>query len=156
MFIFIIFNCYTYFLVMSLLHKPEYVFDYDESDDSEGLSKLLWSQFMCKCGKCSVKTGKNFMERLPVYILDEIAKEERMRMDIELAYVCKQKADKMPLPTKDPHRAGLAVKIRVVNAQKRIRLIRGLIVRGVTRIGINDKFVYYDTDDLREMGMYMK
>ena len=111
---------------------------------------------MCKCGKCSVKTGKNFMERLPVYILDDIAKEERMRFDIELAYVCKTEADRTSLPTKDPHRVGLGVRIRSLNAQKRMKLIRGLVVRGVTRIGINDKFIYFDTDDLRKMGMYMK
>ena len=141
---------------MSLLHTPTYQFDYNEEDDSEGLSKLLWSQFMCKCGKCSVKTGKNFMERLPVYILDDIAREERMRMDIELAYLCKWNADNLVMPTRDPHRAGLAVKIRVLNAQKRMRLVRGLVLRGVTRIGINDKFIYYDTDDLRKMGMYMR
>lgn len=141
---------------MSLLHKPQYVFDYDESDDYEGLNKLLWSQFMCKCGKCSIKTGKNFMERLPVYILDDIAREERMRMDVELAYVCKASADKNVIPTKDPHRAGLAVRIRIVSPQKRIKLVRGLIMRGVTRIAVNDKFVYYDTDDLREMAMYIR
>ena len=111
---------------------------------------------MCKCGVCSIKTGKNFMERLPVYILDDIAKEDRMRFDVELAYVCKKKADKSLTPTKDPHRAGLAVKIRMMCSRKRMKLIRGLIIRGVTRIGINDKFIYFDTDDLREMGFYMK
>lgn len=141
---------------MSLLHTPKYTFDYREEDDKEGLNKLLWSQFMCKCGKCSVKTGKNFMERLPVYILDDIAREERMRFDIELAYVCKPSADKSSIPTKDPHRAGLGVKIRVVNPQKRLRVLRGLIVRGVTRIGVNEKFLYFDTDDLREMALYIR
>jgi len=141
---------------LSLLHNPTYTFDYNEEDDLEGLTRLLWSQFMCKCGKCSVKTGKDFMERLPVYILDDIAKEERMRFDIELAYVCKQEADRTSIPTKDPHRVGLGVRIRILNAQKRMKLIRGLVVRGVTRIGVNDKFIYFDTDDLRKMGMYMK
>lgn len=141
---------------MSLLHNPTYVFDYNEEDDSEGLDRLLWSQFMCKCGKCSVKTGKTFMERLPVYILDDIAKEDRMRFDVELAYVCKQSADKMSIPSKDPHRAGLGVKIRMMCPTKRMKLIRGLIIRGVTRIGFNDKFIYFDTDDLMKMGFYMK
>ena len=71
---------------MSLLHTPIYERGYNEEDDRQELKKLLWSQFMCKCGKCSVKTGKNFMERLPVFILDEIALEERMRFDIDLGY----------------------------------------------------------------------
>lgn len=141
---------------MSLLHTPKYTFDYSKEDDSEGLSKLLWSQFMCKCGKCSVKTGKNFMERLPVYILDDIAREERMRFDVELAYVCKPSADKMSLPTKDAHRVGLGVRIRLLDSKKRFKLIRGLILRGVSRIGVNESFVYFDTDDLKSMGMYFK
>ncbi len=141
---------------MSLLHKPTYTFKYNEDDDSEGLKNLLWSQFMCKCGRCSIETGKNFMERLPVYILDDISREERMRFDVELAYVCKIKADTIPLPTKDPHRAGLGVKIRMPSSTKKMKLLRGLIMRGVTRIGVNDNFIYFDTDDLRKMGLYIR
>ena len=136
---------------MSLLHKPEYTFDYDIDDDKEGLSSLLWSQFMCKCGRCSVKSGKNYMERLPVYILDNISVDDRMRFDVELAYVCKAHADKLPLPTKDPHRVGLAIQVRILDKVKRLKLVRGLIIRGVTRIKVSDKSVYFDTDDLRTM-----
>lgn len=141
---------------MSLLHRPHYEVGYNEEDDKEGLKKLLWSQFMCKCGQCSIKTGKNFMERLPVFILDEIAQEERMRFDIELAYTCKPHSDKLPLPLNNPHRVGLAVRIRVLNPMKKIKLVRGLIMRGVTRIGISDKSIYFDTDDLKPMGLFLR
>jgi hypothetical protein len=111
---------------------------------------------MCKCGACDVGSGKRLMERTPVFILEDIAREERMRFDIELAYVCKNSADDLVLPTKDSHRVGLAVRIRMLSSVKRIKLIRGLIMRGVTRIAVNQKYVYYDTDDLKEMSFYMR
>lgn len=141
---------------MSFLHKPEYDFKYTLEDDKEGLRSLLWSQFMCKCGNCDVGSGKRLMERLPVYILDEISVDARMRFDIELAYTCKPYADKIPLPSLDSHRVGLAVKIRILSPVKRMKLVRGLILRGVTRIALNDKFVYFDTDDLKEMSLYIR
>ena len=141
---------------MSLLHKPTYTFEYDEEDDKQGLKFLLWSQFMCKCGKCKVSSGKDYMERLPVLILDDIAREERMRFDVLLGYVCKPSAYKDHfLPTKDSHRVGLAVKIRVLNVQKRLRLIRGLILRGVTRIGVGRDEIYFDCDDLKKMSLFL-
>jgi len=136
---------------MSLLHKVSYTNSYTLNDDSDGLKHLLWSQFMCKCGICDVGNGKRNMERLPVLILEDIAREERMRFDIELAYVCKGSADKMFLSTVDSHRVGLAVKIRIVSSLKRIKLIRGLIMRGVTRFRVTDKSVYFDCDDLKAM-----
>ena len=141
---------------MSLLHKPEYTFTYDLQDDKEGLKKLLWSQFGCKCGRCEITSGKRLMEKIPVMILDQIVQEERILMDIELAYTCKPHADELSLPSMDSHRAGLAVKIRVLNPKKRMLIVRGLIVRGVTRIGINDKYIYYDTDDLKQLALYYR
>lgn len=142
---------------MSLLHKPTYTDDYTESEDTEGLGFLRWSQFGCKCGKCGVNSGKSYMERLPVLILDDLAREERMRFDVLLAYVCEKSAYKDHfLPSRDSHRVGLAVKIRVLNTKKRLRLVRGLILRGVTRIGIGKDDVYFDTDDLKEMSLFLR
>lgn len=135
-------------------HKPEYTFDYTKDDDSEGLRNLLWSQFGCKCSKCNIKSGKNFMERLPVYILDDIAREERMRFDIGLGYTCKPHSDKLILTTKNPHRIGLAVRVSIKDKVKRMKLVRGLVMRGVTRIGIYDDYIYYDTDSLKEMAFF--
>lgn len=139
---------------MSLLHNPEYTSNYDERDDSEGLKKLLWSQFMCKCGRCDVSSGKRLMEKIPVIILDQIAQEERIRFDVELAYICKPHADELVLTSINSHRAGLAVKVRVLNPKKRMLIIRGLIVRGVTRIALNDKYIYFDVDDLKQLAFY--
>lgn len=137
-------------------HKPEYTFNYTEADDKEGLKNLLWSQFGCKCPKCNVKSGKNYMERLPVYILDDISREERMRFQIDLGYTCKYNSNRLVLTTKNPHRVGLGVRVSVKDPVKRMKLIRGLIMRGVTRIGIYTDYVYYDTDSLKSMGFFIK
>jgi len=142
---------------MSLLHNPEYTFDYNLEDDTEGLTHLRWSQFMCKCGKCEVNSGKLYMERLPVLFLDAISREERMRMDVELGYVCQKSADKVHfLPSKDSHRVGLAIKIRVLNPFKRMKIVRGLVYRGVSRIALSDKSLYFDCDDLKQQALYIR
>ena len=142
---------------MSLLHNPTYRFDYDEEDDTEGLTQLRWSQFMCKCGRCEVDSGKMYMERLPVLFLDAISREERMRMDVELGYVCQNAADKIHfLPSKDSHRVGLAVKIRVLNPFKRMKIVRQLVLRGVSRIALSDKSLYFDCDDLKAQALYLR
>lgn len=141
---------------MSLLHKPTYTKYYDEEDDSLGLNKLLWSQFMCKCGKCGVETGSTMMESIPIVVLDQIALEERMRFDVRLAYVCEKHGDDLGLPFSSSYRLGVAVKIRVLNPMKRMLLIRGLIVRGVTRIAISKDYIEFDTDDLKKMALYYR
>ena len=79
-----------------------------------------------------------------------------MRFDIRLAYTCKPHSDKIALTSKNPHRVGLAVKIRIINNMKRLKLVRGLIMRGVTRIRLCDEFVYFDTDDLKPMSLHVK
>ncbi len=140
---------------MSLLHNPIYTTKYTESDDTEGLHRLKWSQFGCKCPLCKVDGGKFLMENQPVNILDQIAREDRMRFDVELAYVCKNKADKLNLSSNDPHRLGLAVKVRMMCPKKRLKLMRGLIVRGVTRIRIARDFFYFDVDELRGKSLYI-
>jgi len=141
---------------VSLLHQPSYTNDYTEEDDTQGLNFLRWSQFMCKCGRCKVSSGKDYMERLPILILDDLAREERMRFDVILGYVCDKSAYKDHfLPSKDSHRVGLAARVRVLNVQKRLRFVRGLILRGVTRIGIGKDYVYFDCDDLKSMSLFL-
>ena len=39
---------------------------------------------------------------------------------------------------------------------KRLKVMRGLIVRGVTRIALADDFIYFDTDDLKPMALYLR
>jgi hypothetical protein len=91
------------------------------------------------------------MERLPVYILDDISREERMRFYIDMAYICKPHADELPILSKSSHRVGLGVRVKCTDDKQRLKLIRGLIVRGVSRIHVHDEFVYFDTDTLKPM-----
>lgn len=132
-------------------HDVVYTPQYTKEDDMEGLQNLYWSQFSCKCSRCDVSSGKNFMERLPVYILDDISREERMRFYIDLAYVCNHQAYELPILSKSSHRVGLGVRVKCTDDKQRLKLIRGLIVRGVTRYHIDKEFVYYDTDSLKPM-----
>ena len=90
------------------------------------------------------------------YNEEDDRQELKKLFDIELGYVCKPKGDKIFLPTKDAHRTGLGIKVRVLNNMKRLKVMRGLIVRGVTRIALADDFIYFDTDDLKPMALYLR
>ena len=110
----------------------------------EGLEYLTWDMFDSpdKPG-----TGYKFMEREPVLILDNLVHKTKMILDIELAYVTPTTAKFMSLPTNDSHRIGKAVRLRVLNPKKRMRVVSGLIELGVRRINLDSETVYFDTDD---------
>jgi len=113
--------------------------------DTEGLERLKWSMFDCPYQKGS---GYRLMERAPVLILDQIAKEQRLRFDVELGYVSPRYAEVIGLISSDPHRAGLAVRVRILNSKKRMQLVKNLILYGVSRIALSRQTVYYDLDPL--------
>ena len=110
----------------------------------EGLEYLTWDQFDSpdKPG-----TGYKFMEREPVLILDKLVHRTKMILDIELAYVTPNTARFLSLPSNDSHRIGKAVRLRVLNPKKRMKVIRHLIIFGVKRINVDEETVYFDTDD---------
>lgn len=112
--------------------------------DTEGLEYLRWSQFDSPDKKGS---GFKYMERLPVMILDDIVAETRLIFNIELGYCTPYYSNKISLALNDSHRIGKAVRIRILNSKKRYDLVSGLIMRGVSRIGIGKETVYFDTDD---------
>ena len=120
--------------------------------DIEGLDYLQWSLFDSPDEKGS---GYKFMEREPVYILDRIVKKTRRNFNIILGYTTPSYANKYGLSSKDSHRVGRAVRLRILNPQKRMDLVRLLILEGVTRIAVAKDIVYYDTDDLKERGLYI-
>lgn len=113
---------------------------------------MQWSLFDSPDEKGS---GYKFMERQPVYILDRIVKRTRRNFNIILGYTTPSYATKYGLSSKDSHRVGRAVRIKILNPQKRMDLVRLLILEGVTRIAIAKDLVYYDTDDLKERGLYL-
>ena len=131
----------------------DYTDTYTEEDDREGLSVLRWSMF--DCPHLGLGSGKRYMERLPVVILDDICREERLKPNVLLGYVSKSYGDRHSLPIRDAHRVGLAVKIKTKCSRVRFKYMRSLIVRGVSRIKINREFIYFDVDDLQEMGLFV-
>lgn len=120
--------------------------------DTDGLEYLRWSMFDSPDKKGS---GFRFMERQPVLILDNIVAEKKMILNIELGYCSESYANKIFLPTMDSHRIGKAVRLRVVSAAKKYDLISSLIVRGVSRIGVGGKTIYFDTDDQKPRGIFL-
>ncbi len=124
----------------------------DNNLDIEGLDYLQWSLFD---SPDEIGSGYKFMERQPVYILDKIVKKTRRNFDILLGYTSPSYANKLSLATNNSHRIGKAIKLRVLNPKKRMDLIRLLILEGVSRIAVSNDVVYYDTDDLKERGLYL-
>ena len=113
--------------------------------NTEGLVHLYWELFDSPDSEGS---AFNFMERKPVLILDDIVMENRWwKPKIELAYTSKMYADILGLPTSSSHRVGKAIRLRVTNPKMRMFVVKHLILRGVVRIGVGMKHVYFDTDD---------
>ena len=125
-------------------YSVEYTDSYTKEMDEEGLSILKWSMFD---SPDKLGSGKMFMESEPVFILDQIYKESRIKAFVVQAYTSKYYADKIKIPSVHPYRLGKAVKVRVTNKTKRFKLIRGLIQYGIERIHISNEFVYFDTDN---------
>lgn len=110
---------------------------------------------MFDCPHLGLGSGKRYMERLPVLVLDDICREERLRPNIALGYVSESYADRHSLPARDSHRVGLAVKLKTSCSRVRFKYMRSLIVRGVSRIRISREYIYFDVDDLKEMGLFV-
>lgn len=113
--------------------------------NTEGLKHLYWEIFDSPDSEGS---GYRFMEREPVLILDDIFSEfPDWKPKIQCAYCSKQYGDILGLPAKSPFRVGKAIKLRATNPSQRMFIVRHLILRGVTRIGVGREHVYFDTDN---------
>ena len=118
----------------------------EERKNIEGLGYISWDMFDSPGEPGS---GYNFMEREPVLILDQVVRKTKRLLNVELGYVSKTYADKNNFPTKDSHRVGKAIRLRIVSPKKRMSIIKELILLGVERIAVNRETVYFDTDDLK-------
>lgn len=123
--------------------------------NTEGLNRLYWELFDSPDAEGS---AFKFMEREPVLVLDDFMTEFPMyKIKVELAYTSKNYADLIGLPSSSPHRVGKAVKLRVTNPKMRMFVVRGLILRGITRVGVGMKHVYFDTDNyLKKDALYIQ
>lgn len=113
--------------------------------NTEGLKHLYWELFDSPDAEGS---GYRFMEREPVLILDDILSEyPDWKLKVQTAYCSKPYADILGLPAQSPFRVGKAIKLRATNPKLRMFIVRHLILRGVTRIGIGREHIYFDTDN---------
>ena len=111
----------------------------------QGLTHLFWELFDSRDSEGS---AFKYMEREPVLILDDIVKAHKhWKPTIELGYTSKSYADLLGLPTQSPYRVGKGVRLKCLNSKKRIFIVRELILRGVERIAINEKYIEFDTDN---------
>jgi len=122
--------------------------------NTEGLNHLYWELFDSPDAEGS---AYRFMEREPVLILDDIFSEfPNWHIRIDLAYTSQRYGDILGLPTSSPFRVGKAVKISALNPAKRIFIVKNLIIRGIDRIGVSDKYVYFDTENyLKKPALYV-
>lgn len=118
----------------------------EEQQNREGLMYLTWDMFDSPGDPGS---GYRFMEREPVLILDEVVRKTKRFVNVELGYVSKLYADKNNFTTKDSHRVGKAIRLRILNPKKRFEIVKYLIMLDVKRIAVNMQTVYFDTDDLK-------
>ena len=114
--------------------------------NKEGLTYLHWELFDSPDKEGS---GYNFMEREPVFILDTVIHMLKCKINITLGYCSKDYADNIRLGTKDSHRLGKAIRLRVVGNRKRMKVVKCLIELGVTRIAVSRDTVYFDTDTFK-------
>lgn len=115
----------------------------EEERNCEGLLYLTWDMFDSPDQPGS---GYKYMERECVMILDRVVHKTKMILNVELGYVSPTKAKMMGLTTHDSHRIGKAIRVRVLNPKKRMKLVSMLILLGVRRIALGWETVYFDTD----------
>ena len=121
-------------------------------DNCEGLTFLTWDMFD---SPDLPDSGYKYMEREPVYILDEIIRKTRATMKVTLGYVTKPYGDKIRLVNTNSHRIGKAIQLRCVGHKKRMVIVKNLIEHGIERIAVNRETVYFDTDNLKEKAFYI-
>ena len=126
-----------------------------EFNNTEGLKHLYWELFDSPDSKGS---AFRYMEREPVLILDDIMVEFPMwRPSIELGYTSQPYSDLLGLTSYSPYRVGKGVRLKVLDSKKRMFLVKNLILRGVVRIAVSEKYVEFDTDNyLYKPNLYIR
>tara|TARA_R110002167_G_scaffold13384_1_gene55815 strand:+ start:1842 stop:2258 length:417 start_codon:yes stop_codon:yes gene_type:complete len=126
-----------------------------EFNNTEGLKHLYWELFDSPDAEGS---AFRYMEREPVLILDDIMVEFPMwRPAIEIGYTSQPYANLLGLTSHSPYRVGKGVRLRVLDSKKRMFLVKNLILRGVVRIAVSEKYVEFDTDNyLYKPNLYIR
>lgn len=109
-----------------------------------GLSNIYWELFD---SQDSVGSGFNYMERDIVLVLDDMVRAHpHWRPCIEIAYVSKMVGDLLGLTSWSPYRIGKGIRLKCLNKKKRMFIVTELVLRGIERIAVSDKYIEFDTD----------
>lgn len=117
------------------------------------LQYFNYSDFDCPL---SPGSGERFMDRKVILGLEDIIQTEdcHIKNYITLAYASKTRADQLSLPAWDPHRAGLAVRIKTLNNPRRVyKLVRGAMRAGFLQIAVcsRKKYVSLAMDTTKDL-----
>lgn len=103
-------------------------------------------EFACKCGRC----GKGFPDMDSFFLakLEEARELAGVAFTITSAYRCETHNANVGGKPNSAHLRGLAVDIATPTSERRFHVVKGLLLAGFKRIGINmDKnFVHVDSD----------
>jgi uncharacterized protein YcbK (DUF882 family) len=104
------------------------------------MKHFILDEFRCKC------CGRVEMDPCFLAMLDDARTIAGVPFAITSGYRCPRHNAAVGSTSKN-HISGRAADIRVINGPKRIRIIKGLITAGFTRIGIGTDFIHADTMD---------
>ena len=101
-------------------------------------------EFKCKCGKCGL--GFNDMDQNLLIRLDKARELAGVPFVINSAIRCPSHNAAVGSGPDSSHIGGYAVDISARDSHRRMRVVKGLLDAGFTRIGINPTFIHADTD----------
>ena len=97
------------------------------------------SEFDCQ------ETGNNRMEKDFLELVDQLRHECGFPFVITSGYRDPTHSIEAAKDIPGPHSQGIACDIRVVNSNKRFRLIKKALALGFTGIGVDPSFIHVDT-----------
>ena len=109
-------------------------------------------ELSCKC------CDKYFFDEKTLEMLNEARKIAGIPFIITSGYRCEKHNKEVGGVVGSAHTKGLAVDIRFRNSNELFKIIKGLIMAGFVRIGINykSKFIHTDTDATKPQKVFFK
>ena len=97
-------------------------------------------EFKCPC------CNDNEISSLLAMMLDDARREAGIPFSINSGYRCEHHNNEVGGSASSSHLLGLAADIRVSDNRSRFLIMRGLIVAGFDRIGVDSTFIHADVD----------
>ena len=112
------------------------------------LKHFKYEEFDCPFSQHK-STGFRYMDRHFLQMLDQAREYAQLKFTILKGYIsygCRHRTHELE---NSSHLIGRAAVILCVNSYKRYRIIAALLEAGFTRIGIHQKYLYVDNDDMK-------